>query len=118
MWDSATVWDSKSVFAGSYTEAYPTSSGWIISPSQKISASSWGVLGGTSTGWKTNAPTITISSPTKYGVAGWINKDSNPNDDNVGYWVATPNVLTTWYFTVTASNASPSAMALDLGDNG
>ncbi|HEY3781033.1 MAG TPA: hypothetical protein VGL56_08125 [Fimbriimonadaceae bacterium] len=102
--DSATSWDSKSTFAGTTVANYPnTTGGWIIPGPSAVSATSWGVVGGTSA-WKTNAPTISVTSTAAYPIAGYMSQDSNPNDDNVGFWASSTTVPKSWIFTVTASN--------------
>jgi len=98
MHDSATSWDSVNPFVGTY----PSATGWILQPSQNVLASTWGLTGGTSQ-WKTNAPTMTVTSAAPYQIAGWLTQDTDPNGDNVGFWAATATVPTSWNFTVTAS---------------
>jgi len=105
--DSSTVWDASAPFVGSQTYGFP-SSGWIISPSDEVTGTQFGLLGGTST-WKTNAPSVTITLPTPLQVAGWLTTDSNPNDDNVGFWVASATVLPSWSYEIDVSNATSPA---------
>jgi hypothetical protein len=78
--------------------------GWLIPPIPTSSASIFGLLGGTSQ-WKTSAPTIQIEMNTPIQVAGWVTNSVDPNDDNVGLWAASDQVLDAWNYTVTAEKA-------------
>jgi hypothetical protein len=98
MHDSSTQWDTQQAYAGSQTFSIPAS-GWIVHP--PVNALNFGLVGGTSS-WKTNAPTIAIVLNQSRQVTGWVTQDSNPNDDNVGYWCATNKVLSSWSFNATA----------------
>jgi hypothetical protein len=95
MRDSATVWDSQYpiVFTG-----YPTS-GWIFGPTDGLFTDKMGLEGGTSS-WKTNAPTIELILPSIQEVAGYVTADTNPNDDNVGFWIASNTVLSSWSYEI------------------
>lgn len=112
MYDSPTVWDASDAFAGSSSYAFP-SGGWIVGPSPVVSESVFGLHGGTST-WKTNAPTMTVTFPNPIQVAGWLTTDSNPNDDNVGYWAASDTVLSSWNYQLRASAAVPEPATMIL----
>jgi MYXO-CTERM domain-containing protein len=107
MHDSSTSWDASAPFVGSQTYGFPNS-GWIIPPSPVVAGTQFGLLGGTSN-WKTNAPTVTITFPTQEQVAGWLTSDSNPNDDNVGFWAATTTVLPSWNYQVLVNSATSPA---------
>ena len=102
MHDSSTQWDASSAYAGSSTFSFPAS-GWIIQP--PVDAQGFSLLGGTSS-WKTNAPTIQVTLDRSLQVSGWVNADTNPNDDNVGFWSATNTVLSSWSYTVVCVMAS------------
>jgi len=95
---SSTVWDTSSAFAGSENYSIP-SDGWIISP--PVSQTIFGLTGGTST-WKTNAPTIEVVLDRSLSITGWVTPSGDPNDDNVGFWAASTDVLTSWSYTITA----------------
>lgn len=95
---SASVWDTSLAQAGSSDHAIP-GSGWIIQP--PASAREFALIGGTSS-WKTNAPTIEIELPTPLSITGWVTPSADPNDDNVGFWAASSNVLSSWSYTITA----------------
>lgn len=45
-------------------------------------------------------------------IAGWLNTDTNPNDDNVGYWCASSTVLRSWSYDLTASSTTMSPEAI------
>ena len=102
MHDSSTVWDSPDAFTGTSVYQFPPG-GWIIQP--PVTTEDFGLQGGTSS-WKTNAPTIEVALNQSRLVTGWLTADTNPNDDNVGFWCATSKVLASWSFTVTAERGS------------
>ncbi len=95
MHDSSTVWDSQYPIV---VPPYPAS-GWIFGPTNGMFSTKWGLQGGTST-WKKNAPTIELIWPAAVEVAGWLNADTNPNDDNVGLWAATATIPTSWSYEI------------------
>jgi hypothetical protein len=102
MYESSTVWDADYAIIGGDTYPLPTS-GWVVSP--PISSAHFGVVGGTSTGWKTNAPTVVIdlagiSSPL---VTGWMTQSADPNQDNGSLWAATTEVQSSWNYDITVS---------------
>ena len=92
------VWDSPSAFVDAQPVAIPDE-GWIIQPA--MSGALFGLTGGTS-GWKTNAPTIEVSMDRTIDVTGWVTRSSNPNDDNVGFWAASPELLRAWQYRLRA----------------
>lgn len=117
MWDSPTVFDSTSIGSSTWNNVagwvyfpYPTGTGWILDPSKTWTANNLVVKGGTASGWKTNAPSMAFANMAiKSGttllpnqVQGWITQDSNPNDDNVGFWYASSVIPTNWSYTLTA----------------
>ena len=121
--ESSTVWDTSAPFAGSQTYGFP-SGGWIISPSAEVMGTQFGLLGGTST-WKSNAPTVAITLQTPLQIAGWLTTDSNPTDDNVGFWAASATVLPAWNYEIDVNNTTAppapepcSVLALGLGAAG
>jgi hypothetical protein len=99
MHESSTQWDARLAYAGGSNYAFPAS-GWILQP--PVNAQAFGLLGGTSS-WKTNAPTIQVTLDRTLQITGWASQDSNPNDDNVGYWCATNQVLSAWSYTIVAT---------------
>jgi hypothetical protein len=105
MHDSATVWDARAAFAGKKIYSLP-SNGWIIQP--PVQTRTFGLIGGTST-WKVNAPTVIVGLGRTLAVTGWVTQDSDPNDDNVGFWCASTKVLPSWKYTLTyeAANLGP-----------
>ena len=103
MHESDTSWDASSAIIGANSYTIPTD-GWLV-PSP-IAATHFGLVGGTST-WKPNAPTVIIdlngvSSPQ---VTGWVKQSLDPNDDNVGMWAATSQVLASWNYNITVTKA-------------
>lgn len=82
------------------------SSGWVIYPAR--SASCFGLIGGTSS-WKTNAPTVEVvlRQPKPSQVTGWVTYSTNPNDDNVGFWAASSQVLREWQYILRATVTHP-----------
>jgi len=99
---SDTQWDAKSANVDGTIWAIPEE-GWLISPTPSLSASTFGLLGGSSD-WKTNAPTVNIDMDLPIQVAGWVTLSSDPNDDNVGFWGASDRILSSWSYTVTVSD--------------
>jgi len=97
MHDSSTRWDSRAAFIGTRVYRLP-SSGWIIH--HPVATRDFGLRGGTSS--LKNAPTIEVILKQRRPVTGWLQKTSNPNHDNVGFWCAANKVLASWSFSVTA----------------
>jgi len=92
------LWDAHSAYAGS-TEFSIPEEGWIVLPPVNVSTSVFGLKGGDSK-WKTNAPTVEIRLDKNHEVTGWVTKSNNPNDDNVGFWAATNDIIRTWNYTI------------------
>jgi hypothetical protein len=90
------VWDSPAAFVGSQPFALPEE-GWIVRPAQP--ATLWGLRGGSSS-WKTNAPAVEISMDRSLPVTGWVTKKTDGNEDNVGLWTASDQVLSSWQYRV------------------
>ncbi len=93
---SAGYWDAQSAFAGNQTYQIPES-GWMITPA--VSSSFFGLYGGSSL-WKTNAPNVEIDLEQPLKITGWVTGSSNPNDDNVGFWAASDQVLRSWSYAI------------------
>ena len=110
MHESAANWDASAPYVGSVQYSFPNG-GWIISPSALVSGDRFGLLGGSSS-WKPNAPAVDIKLAAPMQIAGWLNTDNNPNDDNVGYWSASTSVLPSWSYVVTVSNATAPPEAI------
>ncbi|MCI4627022.1 MAG: hypothetical protein L3V56_13835, partial [Candidatus Magnetoovum sp. WYHC-5] len=96
---SAANWDAQLAFAGSNTFEIPQTE-WLIQPQEYIVAERFGLIGGTST-WKTNAPTIEITLNQPLQIAGWVTGSANANDDNVGLWASSNQILSSWQYTIT-----------------
>jgi hypothetical protein len=77
---------------------------WIITPSNVITSKRFGLRGGTSE-WKKNAPTIIIEMNRPLQITGWVTPTENPNDDNVGLWAASKELLTSWEYKIRALRA-------------
>ena len=96
---SNTLWDAQSAYAECSSYAIPTS-GWIIYPA--TTGRLFGLLGGTSA-WKPNAPTIEVLLPQPLQITGWVTYSTNPNDDNVGFWAASNQLMHTWSYHLRAA---------------
>jgi hypothetical protein len=94
---SPTLWDTASAFVEGAMYSLPVE-GWIVQPA--VTGRSFGLLGGTSA-WKTNAPTVEILLDQPRPITGWVTRSQDTNDDNVGFWAATPTVLSSWQYTAT-----------------
>jgi hypothetical protein len=90
MHTSANYWDARFAQVGPYMFRIPVD-GWITS--SDIRSRFFALKGGSSL-WKTNAPTVEIVLKDELQIAGWKAQSSNPNDDNVGLWAASDEVLT------------------------
>ena len=101
MHESNTMWDAKRACVESTCFSFP-SSGWIVLPTQVLNSNTFHLVGGTSS-WKTNAPTIVISNLNRASrTTGWVTNLSDPNEDNVAFWAAVDNVLSSWSYTIVA----------------
>jgi uncharacterized repeat protein (TIGR01451 family) len=96
---SSTIWDTQAAYGCLRTSPIPAS-GWIFQPPADVNI--FGLHGGTSA-WKTNAPTIEVVLDRILQVTGWVTSSSNPNDDNVAFWAASDEVLSSWSYRVTAA---------------
>jgi hypothetical protein len=47
--------------------------------------------------WITNAPTIDVLMDQSVQITGWVTRSSYANDDNVGFWGATDDILRRWH---------------------
>jgi len=112
---SSTLWDTQVAYAGSHTFPLPMS-GWIVQP--PVVAQVFGLRGGTSA-WKTNAPTIEVMLDRPMHIAGWVTQSNDPNDDNIGLWAASDNIVPRWNFKIIS--ALPTALSTpsvcDTNDN-
>jgi peptidoglycan hydrolase CwlO-like protein len=93
---SADMWDTQSAFVDTQSFQIP-SSGWVIEP--PTIGSTFGLKGGTSN-WKNNAPTIKLVLDQNMQITGWVTSSNDPNDDNVGFWSATDEVIHFWEYTL------------------
>lgn len=92
------VWDARVAFVDAQVLEIPTE-GWLIQPG--IRTTFFGLTGGTSN-WKTNAPTIDVLMDQNLQVTGWVTRSTNPNDDNVGFWAASEDILRRWQYRLRA----------------
>ncbi len=102
---SATQWDARAAYTGTRLVNLP-SSGWVLNP--PVTVGRFGLIGGTSS-WKTNAPTmeVVLRQPRSLQVTGWITFSTNPNDDNVGFWAASAQLLRSWQYTLRCTATHP-----------
>lgn len=102
---STTQWDARVAYVEGRIYDLP-SSGWVIYPAK--TGSRFGLIGGTSR-WKTNAPTmeVVLRQPRALQVTGWVTYSTNPNDDNVGFWAASAQLLRAWQYTLRATVTHP-----------
>ncbi|GAH45356.1 unnamed protein product, partial [marine sediment metagenome] len=98
MYISDTIWDAHSAYVDSQIFEFPHE-GWIIEP--PVEGITFGLKGGSST-WKTNAPTIEITLEQPRSITGWVTASTDPNDDNIGLWAASDQVIRSWQYTAVA----------------
>jgi hypothetical protein len=96
---SASLWDTRAAFVDAQSFQIPEE-GWIVQPVAR--STSFGLTGGTSN-WKSNAPTIDVLMDQSVQVTGWVTRSSNANDDNVGFWGATDEILRRWQYRLRAT---------------
>jgi len=103
---SPTQWDTRAAYVEGRLYNLP-SSGWVVYHAK--TASRFGLIGGSSS-WKTAAPTmeVVLRQPKTLQVTGWVTYSTNPNDDNVGFWAASPQVLRSWEYTLRATVTHPA----------
>lgn len=102
---SATQWDTRMAYVEGRIYHLPPS-GWVVYPAR--TGSRFGLIGGTSL-WKTNAPTmeVVLRQPRPLQITGWVTYSTNPNDDNVGFWAASAQLLRSWQYTLRATVTHP-----------
>jgi hypothetical protein len=98
---SSAVWDAQAAFVDKRTFWLP-SSGWIMQP--PILAEMFGLRGGRST-WNANAPTVEVRLDRPMLITGWVTPSTDPNDDNVGLWAASTEILRNWRLRITVIDA-------------
>ena len=99
---SPNEWDTQAAYAGCRTLAIPDSD-WIVSPPMQSNV--FGLIGGASE-WKTNAPTLDVVATRSMQVTGWVTPSIDPNDDNVGFWASLDQILPSWAYRITATDAT------------
>jgi hypothetical protein len=95
---SQNIWDTQSAYVDSQIFPAPES-GWIIEP--PMAENRFG-LEGRSSVWKNNAPTIEIALDEDRAITGWVTPSNDPNDDNVGFWAASDQIIYSWEYTITS----------------
>jgi len=95
---SASMWDTRAAFVDAQSFQIPDE-GWIVQP--VVRSTSFGLTGGTSS-WKSNAPTIDVLMDQSLQITGWVTRSANANDDNVGFWGATDDILRRWQYRLRA----------------
>jgi hypothetical protein len=98
---SSTQWDTQAASVAGRSYTVPSCC-WIIDP--PVTSSTFELIGGTSA-WKANAPSIQVALDRTLSVTGWVTSDTNPNDDNVGFWAASSTVLPSWSYQISAALA-------------
>ena len=102
---SPAEWDTQTACVADQSYGIPED-GWIIWP--HVIGHTFGLIGGTSE-WKMNAPSVFIALDEPMTITGWTTPSEDPNDDNVGFWAATDDVLPAWRYRVYASSAGTCA---------
>ncbi len=102
---SSTRWDTQAAYACLLTSTIPLSQ-WILNP--PAYANIFGLKGGRSV-WQEEeqqgkpAPTIEVWLDTPLEITGWVSPTNNPNDDNVGFWAASNQILSSWSYILKAA---------------
>jgi lipoprotein NlpI len=97
---SSKKWDAPYAYFDRRPQGIPDT-GWIIQPPH--TGKRFGLRGGTSE-WKKNSPTIIIELDRQLKITGWVTASEDPNDDNVGLWAASEQLLTSWEYTIQAQS--------------
>lgn len=95
---SASLWDARAAFVDAQSFQIPDE-GWIVRPVAR--SAFFGLTGGTSD-WKTNAPTIDVLMDQSLQITGWVTPSANANEDNVGFWGASDDILRRWQYRLRA----------------
>ena len=95
---STNMWDTQLAYVASQSFEIPEE-GWIIQPPDQ--GRIFGLKGGTSD-WKLNAPSIEVTLDQPMQITGWVTPSNDPNDDNVGFWAASNQIIRSWQYTVIA----------------
>jgi len=95
---STNMWDTQLAYVASQSFEI-TEEGWIIQPPAQ--GTIFGLKGGTSD-WKLNATTIEVTLDQPMQITGWVTPSNDPNDDNVGFWAASNQIIRSCQYTVIA----------------
>jgi hypothetical protein len=95
---SPDIWDAQIAYVQGRPHPLPEQ-GWIVQP--PVLADQFSLRGGSSE-WKENAPTILIELDRQANTTGWVTPSEDPNDDNVGLWAATEELLPSWSYKLRA----------------
>lgn len=102
-------WDARSAYVGGAVVPIPDSDDnkWILQPT--ATGTVFGLNGGlcdglTHPGGPEMHPTIEVSleDPQELFIGGWLAKSSDENDDNVGFWAGSDELLTSWTYSIVA----------------
>lgn len=93
-------WDSSTAQVGGKSYEVPFNQGKFIQPA--VTTTQFSLLGGSPPGWTKNTPTMEVTLDAPLPVTGYVAASMDPNDDNVGLWPASTQVLPTWSYTITA----------------
>ena len=98
---SSDKWDTQEAYVDSQAFPLPESK-WIVET--PIMGNKFGLTGGTSD-WKINAPTIEVVMDDDRTITGWVSSSNDPNDDNVGFWAASDQMVHSWQYAITCSES-------------
>lgn len=93
---SSDLWDTQSAFIDGRTFSIPES-GWMVNP--PLTGTRFELRGGTSA-WKANPPAVEILLDSARPITGWVTPSTDPNDDNVGFWAASEQIVRSWRYTI------------------
>ena len=94
---STQEWDCDLAVIESQSFKIPKSE-WIMHPA--LRGRIFGLRGGTSQKWKTNAPTVEVILDREMSISGWVTPSQNHNDDNVALWAASDSPIRFWEYRV------------------
>lgn len=99
MHKSSTEWDAKFAYADCSQTEIPNDQ-WIFPDS--VLAKTMGLIGGV--GFKGNMPSVKVILDRQSPINGWVTGNLTINDDNVGFWANSDEVMPSWSFSVLVNN--------------